>query len=166
MNQPITDGLRIRSAARAIVLDPVDAVLLVRFEFPDGSRWALPGGGLDPGETHVQALQRELAEETGLLDAAIGEHVWSRLHVIPFINGRYDGQREQIYVVRLASRVEPAPQLSWEQLNAEYVFELRWWTLAEIASATEIHFVPDRLAELLGNLLSHRPAIHPIDVGE
>ena len=45
-----TDGLRIREAVRALVLDPEHRVLLVRFEFRDGTRWALPGGGLDDNE--------------------------------------------------------------------------------------------------------------------
>ncbi|MFM7686187.1 MAG: NUDIX domain-containing protein, partial [Actinomycetota bacterium] len=47
---PSTDGLRIRDAVRALVLDPDDRILMVRFEFPDaGTRWALPGGGIEPG---------------------------------------------------------------------------------------------------------------------
>ena len=166
MNTTATEGLRIRQAARAVVLDPDDAVLLVRFEFPDGSRWALPGGGVDPGETHQQALQRELAEEAGLRDVVVGDHVWNRLHIIPFINGRYDGQREQIYVVRLATRVEPAPELSWEQLNAEYVFELRWWTHDEIVHNVDVTFVPAQLARLLGDLLDNPPPNRPIEIGE
>lgn len=148
------------------MLDPDDAVLLVRFEFPHGSRWALPGGGVDPGESHVQALQRELVEEAGLRDVIVGDHVWNRLHIIPFINNRYDGQREQIYVVRLPARVVPAPQLTWERLNAEYVFELRWWTHAEIAAAADITFVPARLAMLLGDLLATGPGNEPIEIGE
>ncbi|BCJ49225.1 hypothetical protein Asp14428_07000 [Actinoplanes sp. NBRC 14428] len=28
--------------------------------------WEPPGGGLDPGEDHLRAARRELAEETGL----------------------------------------------------------------------------------------------------
>jgi len=58
--------LRIRPAARAIVLDPDDRILLVRFEFPDGMFWATPGGGIEPGETPEEAVRRELAEEAWL----------------------------------------------------------------------------------------------------
>jgi 8-oxo-dGTP diphosphatase len=154
--------LRIRPAARAIVLDPDDRVLLVRFEFPTGSRWALPGGGIDPGESAIEALRRELHEEVGLADATIGDHVWDRLHIVPFISGEWDGQREQIYVVRTPS-FEPQPVLSWEQMNAEYVFELRWWTLDDLAASTAI-FVPTGFAEHLSNLLRDGTPNRPIDV--
>ena len=55
--------LRIREAVRALVIDPDDRVLLVRFEFPNtGTHWATPGGGVEPGETDHQALRRELDE--------------------------------------------------------------------------------------------------------
>jgi ADP-ribose pyrophosphatase YjhB (NUDIX family) len=43
--------LRIREAVRAVVLDPDDRVLLVRLEFPHWTGWAMPGGGVDEGET-------------------------------------------------------------------------------------------------------------------
>ena len=162
MNPESTPALRIREAVRAIVLDTADRILLVRFEFPGGTRWALPGGGIEPGESHIDALHRELAEEVGLLDATIGEHVWSRLHIIPFINGAWDGQREQIHLVRTLP-FTPEPRLSWEEMNAEYVFELRWWSIAEIEVASTT-FVPTDLAGHLRRLLHTGPENQPVDV--
>lgn len=65
---------QLREAARAIVVDPEERILLVRFEFPARTEehpssnvvWATPGGGVGPDETHEAALRRELAEEVGL----------------------------------------------------------------------------------------------------
>lgn len=155
--------LRIREAARAIVLDPDDRILLVRFEFPTKALWAPPGGGLEPGETHADALRRELAEEAGFVDAEIGPGVWERLHIVPFIGGRWDGQRERHFLVR-AHSFEPAPQLSWAQLNREYVFGIRWWTLGELEETTE-SFAPARLPELVRDLVVNGPPPSPIDAG-
>ena len=155
-------GLRIRQAVRALLLDPDRRVLLVRFEFPTATRWALPGGGLEPGETHVEALRRELAEEVGLVDAEIGPQIWRRLHIVPFLNGEFDGQREQIHLVECAA-FEPAPSLTWEQMRAEFVHELRWWSIDEIEASTA-HFVPKELHALVNRLLDHGPPREPIDV--
>jgi 8-oxo-dGTP diphosphatase len=41
-------------------------VLLVRHEKGGHSYWLVPGGGVDAGETMVEAATRELLEETGL----------------------------------------------------------------------------------------------------
>jgi 8-oxo-dGTP pyrophosphatase MutT (NUDIX family) len=156
--------LRIRPAARAVVLDPDDRILLVRFEFPGGRTiWATPGGGIEPGEGPEQAIRRELAEEAGLVVERVGPAIWTRLHIVPFIGGQWDGQREQYHLVRVPS-FTAEPQLSWERLNAEHVFELRWWSSAELDEAAEI-FAPRRLPELLRALLSDGPPSEPIDTG-
>jgi ADP-ribose pyrophosphatase YjhB (NUDIX family) len=42
-------------------------VLLCRHEKEGKERWLLPGGGVNSGESLVQALQRELAEEVGIV---------------------------------------------------------------------------------------------------
>jgi 8-oxo-dGTP diphosphatase len=154
--------LRIREAVRAVLIDPDDRILLVRFEFPTATRWALPGGGLEPGESHIDALQRELDEEAGLSDAVIGPQIWSGLHIVPFLNGAFDGQRERIFLVRSAA-FDAQPRLSWAQMNAEFVHELRWWTLDEIAASDAV-FVPNDLHTLLTTLLRDGPPDDPIDV--
>ena len=129
--------LRIRRAAKAVVVTPEADILLVRFEFRTRSVWALPGGGLEADEDHEQALRRELAEELGATDPAIGPHIWDREHIVPFENGMWDGQRERFYLSPVANRFEPRPQLSWDELRAERLHEIRWWTLAEVEAATD-----------------------------
>jgi ADP-ribose pyrophosphatase YjhB (NUDIX family) len=42
-------------------------VLLCRHEKAGHERWLLPGGGVNSGESLVEALQRELAEEVGIV---------------------------------------------------------------------------------------------------
>jgi len=155
--------VRIREAVRAVVLDPDDRLLLVRFEFPDQLLWATPGGGIDQGETHEAAILRELAEEVGLEDVKLGPWIWTREHVFPFLDGHWDGQRERYVVVR-TPRFEPAPRFTADELAAEYVTGMRWWTQPELAASKEL-FAPRRLAELVAALLRDGPPGEPIDVG-
>jgi ADP-ribose pyrophosphatase YjhB (NUDIX family) len=157
-------SLRLRHAARAVVLDPADRILLVRFEFPQRVVWACPGGGLEPGETHERAVVRELVEEIGLEEVAIGPCVWTREHVIPFLDGKWDGQVERFYLVR-TDAFEPAPRFTPEQLAAEYVTAERWWTQAELGSSPTVTFAPRRLPELVAALLRDGPPHSPVDAG-
>jgi 8-oxo-dGTP diphosphatase len=58
MNEP-----RIRVSA---MLRWQDRLLLCRQEKPGRQYWLLPGGGVDTGETLIEALRRELREELGI----------------------------------------------------------------------------------------------------
>ncbi|KAI9013581.1 NUDIX hydrolase [Hyaloraphidium curvatum] len=156
-------GLRIREAARGLIVDPAGRVLLVRFEFPAGTRWATPGGGIEPGESPLDAVRRELREEVGLADPAIGPHLWTRLHVTPFTDGKWDGQRERVFLVR-TDAFEPQPEMTWDELRAEYVHELRWWTLEEIETSADT-FIPRALGILLRTVLEQGPPEEPWEIG-
>ncbi|MBB6375768.1 8-oxo-dGTP pyrophosphatase MutT (NUDIX family) [Pseudonocardia eucalypti] len=57
-------------AAFAVVRDGVGRVLLVRRA--DTGDWELPGGRLDPGETILDAVRREVAEESAVTIAVTG----------------------------------------------------------------------------------------------
>src|SRR5215469_17862934 len=73
-----------RRAARVVLLDPRNRVLLMRYDDgpPNGSHWATPGGGLEPGETYEQAALRELAEETGWTDIVLLGEIHRRSHTM------------------------------------------------------------------------------------
>lgn len=54
---------RERRASRAVLLDSMGAIALVHFRRTGQHK--LPGGGIDEGETELEALKREVREETG-----------------------------------------------------------------------------------------------------
>jgi TDG/mug DNA glycosylase family protein len=155
-------GLPLRPAARALVVDRADRLLLVRFDWPDKTVWAPPGGGIEPGETPEQAIVRELAEECGLRGFELGPCVWTRDHWFTEVPG-WGGQSERIYLVR-TDAFEPAPEWSREQLAGEGIGGQRWWTPDELEAPGTI-FAPRRLAALLRDLVRTGPPPEPIDVG-
>lgn len=54
---------RIRLRACALIIEN-EAILLVEFKNDNGVHYNLPAGGLEPGETLIEAAQREAKEET------------------------------------------------------------------------------------------------------
>jgi len=94
--RPLTLG------ARGVVLDEVGRVLLVKHGYVPG--WQLPGGGVEVGETLVEALERELAEEANvalegpptLHGVFFNRRVSRRDHVAVYVVRRFrvTGERE------------------------------------------------------------------------
>lgn len=76
---------RIRSA---VLIWRDGEVLLVRHEKGGRSYWLVPGGGVDPGETMVDAGIRELREETGF-DVEVGRLVLLCEAIDPDPGGRH-----------------------------------------------------------------------------
>jgi 8-oxo-dGTP pyrophosphatase MutT (NUDIX family) len=148
--------MRRRPTARVLLFDQRDRLLLLRGRLagaPDAERfWFTVGGGVEPGETVMQAAAREIREETGLADAVLGPVVWVREAVIPAMDTREPLLFEESYVVARSAGGAPSRE-GWNPLERRLVDDIRWWTLTEIASSPEtIH--PERLADLLPEILA------------
>jgi mutator protein MutT len=76
-----------------VVVDGGKVLIVKRAHEPRKGEWSLPGGMVELGETLVDALKRELQEETGL-DVEVGEvvEVFDRVH-------RLDGRIQYHFVI-------------------------------------------------------------------
>jgi len=164
------DGVRFRHAARVILLDARDRVLLLHGCDVDQrarSWWFTVGGGLEPGETSVDAAVRELFEETGvsLAPSSLVGPVFTRSAMFDFF--RETCRQEEVFY--LGRYDAPAPdgdgragaqlpgdggfsRAGWTQIEVDTIDELRWWALDDLAVAREEVF-PRRLADLIRGVL-------------
>ncbi len=118
-------------------------MLLIHFVLPNMTFWATPGGGVEAGESLLEAARRELQEELGIavpLNGPVhhavgifhfeGEWIENSDH---FFHGRFDG----------------APKLSGVTDNERAALtEARWWTLQELETSGEAIFPRDLAAVL------------------
>ena len=149
----MTAGHRLTS--RILLFDEAGRVLLFRTKAPDTSgfsRWITPGGGVDPGEDHLQAAVRELFEETGLVVETVGEPVWNHDFDVVWDAADHSTGHAEFYV-HITQNFEPV-NTNWTPEEHVDVEDSRWWSLAELESTTE-PFEPAELPQLVRTYLPH-----------
>ena len=88
---------------RAMVLDGEGRVFLVKHSYVDG--WQFPGGGVEAGETLLEALTRELREEGNI--ELTGRPEWHGVFLHPLYSRR---DHVAVYVVRaFRQTAQPVP---------------------------------------------------------
>src|SRR5690242_3159170 len=140
-----------RDAIRAIILTPENEVLLLRIHLPDDKEqfwWITPGGGREQGETVEVALKRELQEELGLNEYAIGPLVWRRQHTFNWA-GKRICQSERYYIVH-TNRFEP---LMSDPDEVKVLDRFRWWPVGELTKSRE-RLTPLSLADIVARYLA------------
>jgi 8-oxo-dGTP pyrophosphatase MutT (NUDIX family) len=166
---------RRREAARVVLLDGEDRVLLLRARDPmnpsKGSWWELPGGGIEWGEPTASAAARELYEETGIHSVEIGPCVWQHHARFVFAGMLFD-QHEHIHVARLAGQgIRPPDDYNPAGLEALEVlaFEgVRWLAVAEMVGIVSDggRIIPPWLPDQLPSYLADGAPAQPHYLGE
>lgn len=144
-----------RPTARVLLLDSRDRILLLKGRLPNAPErpgaWFTVGGGVETGETVVEAAAREIREETGIADAVIGPVVWVREGVLEIPEPRLF---KECYLVARCVGAEPSRE-GWNALERELIDDIRWWTLGDLTLTTDGVFPPG-LAHRLPPILEGR----------
>jgi ADP-ribose pyrophosphatase YjhB (NUDIX family) len=112
----------------AAVIDATGQILLIRRA--DNGLWAMPGGGLTPGETVAQGVVREALEETGVACAPVAlAGVW---------DSRLCGtqSRHHLYQFVVLCRPLPVPVAS-PATYAHEVLETAWFAEDALPATTD-----------------------------
>ena len=139
------DGLFWRRAARVLLVDEQNRLLLVRghdVDQPERTWWFTIGGGIDPGESAREAAVRELREESGLAVRAadlVGP-VLTRSAIFDF-QREHVRQDEEFFLARI-ERPGAVRTDGWTAVERSFMDEARWWDLAELARVMEHHQSP------------------------
>jgi 8-oxo-dGTP pyrophosphatase MutT (NUDIX family) len=149
----VPGGLPRRPTSRLLILDEVERVLLLRFQFRTRAGvekvfWATPGGGLERDESFLDGAERELLEETGIR-APVGPQVARNEVIYELPAGETVLADERFFLVRVQKTVVLPDGRS--ALERRVIQEHRWWTLDAVESTRE-RIYPRDLASMLRRL--------------
>ena len=156
-----------RSVVRLVVLAADDRMLLFHTRDPIhtelGTWWELPGGGIEVGETYLDAALRELHEESGIVarPEQVGRPSWRRRATFRHRNTRHV-QDEVIVTVRLSGVGPDVDETFRLDFEKEDYFDFRWWPVAEVIDGKG-RFYPGRLPELLDPFLAGQEIDEPFE---
>ncbi|HSJ78061.1 MAG TPA: NUDIX domain-containing protein [Erythrobacter sp.] len=134
----LNSALRLRRAARLIVLDPEARALMFRYDVPGRPPfWVTAGGECEPGESFEDAARRELFEETGIV-ADPGAQIARMTPEFITVEGEPVQADERFFLVRVdEAAIDTSRHTALEQ---RLMTQHRWFTRAELADWPEAVF--------------------------
>lgn len=138
---------------RVIVLDREQKILMVRQHHQERHVWTVPGGGIEPGETSMEAAAREVKEETGL-DVSVGRMIWHVEQLLPEKEPRF----VNIFLASVlggSAAVGSDPERSDD---GQVIEEVRFMTKEEMAGLAGLY--PEYLRDELWDILQKEQTGH------
>ncbi len=155
-----------RPSARVLLFDRQRRLLLMRGRLPGPvparPAWFTIGGRIEPGETAREAAAREIVEETGYADAKLGPQVWYGEELLHDAEGAPLLFKDHYFVA--GCRGGPISRAGWEAFEREYVDDIRWWRLADLARCDEPVFplgLAFRAREIAAGVYPAAPTVLP-----
>jgi 8-oxo-dGTP pyrophosphatase MutT (NUDIX family) len=125
-----------------MLVDEYNQIFLLKTHFdPEVGlppRWLTPGGGIDKGETTLQAAVRELFEETGLIvdGEVLGEPVLVASGRWDWSDGlNYHTYQDTIYELKVNQFEPDTSGFTKDELRD--ILEHRWWNVEKLLESEE-----------------------------
>ena len=131
--------MRERPTARVLLFDRDGRILLMKGRLPSApdapGAWFTIGGGIEPGESLYEAAAREVVEETGFTDVELGQIAWCGEVTLLDRKQRPVLFKDTFILARCAGG--EISREAWQDLEVEFVDDIRWWTLDDLEATPE-----------------------------
>lgn len=134
--------LPLRLGVGIIVLNKENKVFVGKRRDNPTNKWQMPQGGVDRGENLVNAMKRELKEETSIRSIEILKELegWTEYELPDYLlgkiwRGKYRGQKQKWFIVRFLGRDE---EINLKTTHPEFI-EWQWLDIKNLTSAI-VHF--------------------------
>tara|TARA_B100000579_G_C22757860_1_gene817383 strand:- start:509 stop:976 length:468 start_codon:yes stop_codon:yes gene_type:complete len=119
--------LPMRQGVGVIVLNNDNRVLVGKRKDNPIDKWQMPQGGINKNETPLNAMKRELAEETSIINIELLKEIdnWLEYELPPHLlgkiwKGKYRGQKQKWFIVKFTGNENEI------NLNTKYPEFIEW----------------------------------------
>ena len=134
--------LPLRLGVGIIVLNKENKVFVGKRRDNPINKWQMPQGGVNRGENLVNAMKRELKEETSIRSIEILKELegWTEYELPDYLlgkiwRGKYRGQKQKWFIVRFLGRDE---EINLKTTHPEFI-EWQWLDIENLPSVI-VHF--------------------------
>ena len=134
--------LPLRLCVGIIVLNKENKVFVGKRIDNPTNKWQMPQGGVDHGENLVNAMKRELEEETSIRSIEILKELeeWTEYELPDYLlgkiwRGKYRGQKQKWFIVRFLGKDE---EINLKTTHPEFI-EWQWLDIENLPSVI-VHF--------------------------
>tara|TARA_Y100001936_G_C15967427_1_gene609159 strand:- start:546 stop:1013 length:468 start_codon:yes stop_codon:yes gene_type:complete len=121
--------LPMRQGVGIIVLNENNKVFVGRRKDNPVNKWQMPQGGIDKNEKPLNAMKRELAEETSITKIKVLKEIdnWLEYELPPNLlgkiwKGKYRGQKQKWFIVKFVGKED---EINLNTKNPEFI-EWKW----------------------------------------
>jgi len=121
--------LPMRQGVGIIVLNDNNKVFVGRRKDNPVNKWQMPQGGIDENEKPLNAMKRELAEETSITKIKVLKEIdnWLEYELPPNLlgkiwKGKYRGQKQKWFIVKFEGKED---EINLNTKNPEFI-EWKW----------------------------------------